>query len=126
MRAIGLFFVICLFVFSSVGTGFYFLEEVTDVDVLSYLSDDAAGELLVLILIFTFIQSVFLTLIAVGILHRKEAKDVVVVNTPSAPQSSVQDELNRLKIRELEHQVDEMRRQQEHTRYMPPQIGRKD
>ena len=55
MRAIGLFFVICLFVFSSVGTGFYFLEEVTDVDVLSYLSDDAAGELLVLILIFTFI-----------------------------------------------------------------------
>ena len=119
------FLLFAFFIFGSVGAGFYFLEDVTDVDVWSYLSDDAAGELIVLILIFTFIQSVFLTLIAMGILHRKEAKDVVVVNTPAA-QSSVQDELNRLKIRKLEHQVDEMRRQQEHTRYMPPRIEHRD
>lgn len=76
-------------------------------------------------MISAFIQSVFLTLIAVGILRRKETKDVVVVSPP-AVQSSVQDELNQLKMRELERQVEEMRRQQEHMRYMPPQIGRKD
>lgn len=125
MRAIGLFFIICLFIFGSVEAGFLFVEEVTDVDVLSYLSDDSYNELMILIMIYTLMQSVLLTLIAVGILHRKETKDVVVVSPP-AVQSSVQDELNQLKMRELERQVEEMRRQQEHMRYMPPQIEHRD
>lgn len=76
-------------------------------------------------MVSAFIQSVFLTLIAVGILRRKGTKDVVVVSPP-AVQSSVQDELNQLKMRELERQVEEMRRQQEHMRYMPPQIEHRD
>lgn len=125
MRAIGLFFIICLFIFGSVEAGFLFVEEITDVDILSYLSDDSYNELMILIMVYTLMQSVLLTLIAVGILRRKETKDVVVVSPPVA-QSSVQDELNQLKMRELERQVEEMRRQQEHMRYMPPQIGRKD
>ena len=60
-----------------------------------------------------------------GILRRKGTKDVVVVSPP-AVQSSVQDELNQLKMRELERQVEEMRRQQEHMRYMPPQTEHRD
>ena len=128
MRAIGLFFVNCLFIFGAAMAGFYFFEEITNIDILSLLevgSEDSFIELIILIMVSAFIQSVFLTLIAVGILHRKETKDVVVVSPP-AVQSSVQDELNQLKMRELERQVEEMRRQQEHMRYMPHQIGRKD
>lgn len=128
MRAIGFYFITCLFIFGSVGSGFYLLEEVTNIDVLALLelvSESKFNELFILIIVFTLVESLFLTLIAVGILSRKETKDVVVVNTP-APQSFVQDELNQFKMRELERQVEEMRRQQEHTRYMPPRIERRD
>ena len=125
MRAVGLFFIICFFIFGSVAAGFFFIEEVTGVNVLSYLSDDSYSKLTVLITVFTLIQSVLLTLIAVGILHRKDTKDMVVVNSPNA-QSSVQDELNQLRIRELERQMEAMRRQQEHARYMPSRIEREN
>lgn len=128
MRALGLFFIIWFFIFGAAMAGFYLFEEVTNIDILSLLevgSEDSFIELIILIMVSAFIQSIFLTLIAVGMLHRKEAKDVVVVSPP-ATQSSVQDELNRLKMRELERQVEEMRRQQEHMRYMPPPIEHRD
>ena len=128
MRALGLFFIIWFFIFGAAMAGFYLFEEVTNIDILSLLeigSEDSFIELIILIMVSAFIQSIFLTLIAVGILHRKETKDVVVVSPP-ATQSSVQDELNRLKMRELERQVEEMRRQQEHMRYMPPPIEHRD
>lgn len=122
MRAIGLFFIICLFVFNSVGAGFYLLEEVTGIDVFSlleFVSDELVGELIVLIVFFTLIESILLTLIAIGVLHRKETKDIVVVNSPATSANSVQEELTQLKIRELERQLEKMRKQQEHSRYMP-------
>ncbi|HIZ05482.1 MAG TPA: hypothetical protein H9818_06480 [Candidatus Phocaeicola gallistercoris] len=122
MRAIGLFFIICFFVFNSVGAGFYLLEEVTGIDVFSlleFVSDELVGELIVLIVFFTLIESILLTLIAIGVLHRKETKDIVVVNSPATSANSVQEELTQLKIRELERQLEKMRKQQEHSRYMP-------
>lgn len=122
MRAIGLFFIICFFVFNSVGAGFYLLEEVTGIDVFSlleFVSDELVGELIVLIAFFTLTESILLTLIAIGVLHRKETKDIVVVNSPATSANSVQEELTQLKIRELEHQLEKMRKQQEHSRYMP-------
>lgn len=122
MRAIGLFFIICFFVFNSVGAGFYLLEEVTGIDVFSlleFVSDELVGELIVLIAFFTLTESILLTLIAIGVLHRKETKDIVVVNSPATSANSVQEELTQLKIRELERQLEKMRKQQEHSRYMP-------
>lgn len=122
MRAIGLFFIICFFVFNSVGAGFYLLEEVTGIDVFSlleFVSDELVGELIVLIVFFTLIESILLTLIAIGVLHRKETKDIVVVNSPATSANSVQEELTQLKIRELDRQLEKMRKQQEHSRYMP-------
>ena len=122
MRAIGLFFIICFFVFNSVGAGFYLLEEVTGIDVFSlleFVSDELVGELIVLIVFFTLIESILLTLIAIGVLHRKETKDIVVVNSPATSANSVQEELTQLKIRELERQLEKMRKQQEHSRYIP-------
>ena len=122
MRAIGLFFIICFFVFNSVGAGFYLLEEVTGINVFSlleFVSDELVGELIVLIVFFTLIESILLTLIAIGVLHRKETKDIVVVNSPATSANSVQEELTQLKIRELERQLEKMRKQQEHSRYMP-------
>lgn len=122
MRAIGLFFIICFFVFNSVGAGFYLLEEVTGIDVFSlleFVSDELVGELIVLIAFFTLTESILLTLIAIGVLHRKETKDIVVVNSPATSANSIQEELTQLKIRELERQLEKMRKQQEHSRYMP-------
>ena len=105
--------------FNSVGAGFYLLEEVTGIDVFSLLSDELVGELIVWMAFFTLIESILLTLVAIGVLHRKEAKDIVVVNSPATSANSVQEELTQLKIRELERQLEEMRKQQEHSRYMP-------
>lgn len=129
MRTIGLFLIICLFTFNDLLAGIYLLEDMLSIDIdelIASYSDSSSDELAAMIVFITLIQSILLTVIAVGILHKKETKDIILVNQPATSTASTQEDLNKIKIRELERQVEEMRRQQEHIRYMPPRIEHRD